>query len=795
MKLRNIILTLLLSLLFSDSNAFHIVGGDFTAKYLGGTYNYQVTLKLFRDCSNAQGADFDDTIIVAVYRKNNNFLEKDFTMALVNVVPIQLAGPSCGTPQGVCMEVGTYITNINLPAQAGGYYLIWERCCRNTAVINLSNPQNSGMAFYLEIPNPSIINSTPVFKNPPIPYMCINQEFTYDFSAADVDGDSLYYKLVTPLDGGHTSPQNPNPFSTIGSQGLGLTPDPAPYQPVGWAQGYSVNQVMDANPQLKIDGFTGLISVTPTALGLYAMAIVCEEWRNGVRIGISRRELETFVITCNQNADPIAQPTIPPGANNVYTVKATDSLCFTINFSDIKDSITISFNGDCFAGGTAVAPFATSNADSGFLVVDIDFCWKTTCDHIANSPYKVEYKIKDNGCPLPKTKRFSFTINVVEPPSLLPANLLCMDVNNPNQLQVFYGIVNPQDSGFFKYFLLYKSAGGGPYNLIDTIFDVYKDNFIDLAATNHANINYCYYMLGVNKCDNIVYSDTLCSDDAKNINVNYISRATVNTDNSILLKWDFDQNAYFSTYKIEKGEHNEQMGIQYQPWKTLNQYAADSIVDTEVATATSSYCYRMLNIDYCKNISPYSNDACTILLQGNASPFENHINWSEYYEWKGGVEKYEIWRADDDDSPLAFLATVSSNTFNFLDNDLSPIRGYYKYRIKAIEGQGSRDEFSWSNEIILIQQPVLYVPNAFTPNDDGVNDKWELFANFLREFNVTVFNRWGQPIFQTKNPRIQWAGEFVDKSCPTGVYYYKIDYKGFINDDLLIKTGSVTILR
>ncbi|WP_184546970.1 FG-GAP-like repeat-containing protein [Mucilaginibacter sp. FT3.2] len=86
----------------------------------------------------------------------------------------------------------------------------------------------------------------------------------------------------------------------------------------------------------------------------------------------------------------------------------------------------------------------------------------------------------------------------------------------------------------------------------------------------------------------------------------------------------------------------------------------------------------------------------------------------------------------------------------------------------------------------------LTIPNSFTPNGDGVNDTWFIsgIASYPNSF-LTVFNRYGSPVYQAKNYNNAWRGVFNGRPLPSATYYYVIDL-GFKNTKL---SGWVTILR
>jgi gliding motility-associated-like protein len=90
--------------------------------------------------------------------------------------------------------------------------------------------------------------------------------------------------------------------------------------------------------------------------------------------------------------------------------------------------------------------------------------------------------------------------------------------------------------------------------------------------------------------------------------------------------------------------------------------------------------------------------------------------------------------------------------------------------------------------------PTLYVPNAFTPDLDGENDGWIPVATGLSEIEVSVFNRWGEEVFVTKDLSTKWYGTYHGKDCPVGVYSWKIVARD-INAELIVKSGHITLLR
>ena len=90
----------------------------------------------------------------------------------------------------------------------------------------------------------------------------------------------------------------------------------------------------------------------------------------------------------------------------------------------------------------------------------------------------------------------------------------------------------------------------------------------------------------------------------------------------------------------------------------------------------------------------------------------------------------------------------------------------------------------------------VFVPTAFTPDGDGLNDIFKAEGTFITEFEMWVFDRWGNTVFHTNNPDMGWDGSEADVNfaVENSVYSYRIVAKGF-NDQLIDKKGSVTVVR
>ncbi|MEO5912481.1 MAG: gliding motility-associated C-terminal domain-containing protein, partial [Pelobium sp.] len=97
-----------------------------------------------------------------------------------------------------------------------------------------------------------------------------------------------------------------------------------------------------------------------------------------------------------------------------------------------------------------------------------------------------------------------------------------------------------------------------------------------------------------------------------------------------------------------------------------------------------------------------------------------------------------------------------------------------------------------SDIVNVIVAGLPKIPNTFTPNNDGINDVWNIaYLESYVNAKISIFNRYGNPVFTSSGYLIPWDGKTNGKEVPVGVYYYVIDPKNGSN----VFTGSVTVIR
>lgn len=421
MKYFNLLLAISFFGLSAPAYGTHIVGGEFELVHLNDDI-YKLNLIIYYDEINGAPGTKDPYLYPYVYRKSDDARMDVFTLRLTQETDVPYTNPIC-TYEGLETSRLLYTTNIRLPAarysDPEGYYIVWERCCRNSTITNVVPPIDDtiGQTFYLEFPPVEkdglpFHNSSPVLFPPLSDYACLNVDYYVDFGGTDPDGDSLVYSLATPLNSSEPTPVPiPKPRGT--------------QQGIPWIAGIDSSNMVPGNPALQINK-DGLLRVTPGSLGLFVFAALCEEYREGVKIGEVRRDFQLLVIDCPPQGNP---PSIAYKRyeEEVYLTEyqaidfantlAGDERCmeFIISDKDVTGIANLRIQPINFKN-TPVPVYQIEEesynaaGDTLFLKVCFTECPALEGEHIIN------FIGNDNSCPLPKmdTVQLGFTIEPIE---------------------------------------------------------------------------------------------------------------------------------------------------------------------------------------------------------------------------------------------------------------------------------------------------------------------------------------------------------------------------------------------
>ena len=119
-----------------------------------------------------------------------------------------------------------------------------------------------------------------------------------------------------------------------------------------------------------------------------------------------------------------------------------------------------------------------------------------------------------------------------------------------------------------------------------------------------------------------------------------------------------------------------------------------------------------------------------------------------------------------------------------------------KYRIVAYSNE-INFVISESNTTLIkkIEFLSLYIPNAFTPDGDGINDLFFAKGVNISEFNIKIYNRWGEKIFESDNMLEAWDGTYNNLPAPQGSYVFSIFAHDNSSNEYITKKGNVILIR
>lgn len=130
-----------------------------------------------------------------------------------------------------------------------------------------------------------------------------------------------------------------------------------------------------------------------------------------------------------------------------------------------------------------------------------------------------------------------------------------------------------------------------------------------------------------------------------------------------------------------------------------------------------------------------------------------------------------------------FLGSIAGiHAQNIVDNSV--------YRVTAYK-QGNNTVTSTSNYAEIIPPLNLYIPSAFTPNGDGLNDTFGVKGEGINNYHIYIYNRWGEVVFESTNPKQTWDGKFKGNNSETGTYVYQLFAEGLSKKG---KTGIVSVV-
>jgi len=344
----------------------------------------------------------------------------------------------------------------------------------------------------------------------------------------------------------------------------------------------------------------------------------------------------------------------------------------------------------------------------------------------------------------------------------------------------------------------------GSYNLLMQLPGEVTDTILyGLQANNTyhffitARLNRLY--LDAYVTSNGVFFDTPHAFYPEFIHANY---GTVTESNSPNVRFTIDPRSELDTYQLLRSEEpldQYNVIVSVAPVNDAVEYT-----DEQVDASHRPYYYKLVAINYCQQvISTSENIAGTIYLEARPEGYTVELQWTDYFNWNTGVERFDIERRFPDEDFQTIQSTVnrafSDQTLNALINQQESSEVYYK--ITAHENAGdpnSPQPASSASNIVRIYLPmnIRFEYNAFVPGMEGFSHFGPTIDFLPVSARFTIYNRWGNRVFETSDIyNLEWDGQIEGSDyAPEGVYRYQFEYKNEDGNQSVIH-GDVTVVR
>jgi len=547
-------------------------------------------------------------------------------------------------------------------------------------------------------------NSSPILLQPPIDNAAIGIPFLHNPNAFDPDGDSLTYELIVP------------------QQAAGIQVP---------AYAFPDEIVPGPNNTISIDQYTGELTWdSPQQIGLYNIAILVREFRNGRCIGTLIRDMQVRV------EDTPNSPPVINGPREICVI-AGDSLEFSVSASDpdVGQSVELTAAGSPFEVVPSPATFIEPTPDNP---VTGDFRWETVCDHLRANNYQVIFRAKDDFSEFPLSAILTTVIRVLAPP---PEDLVgnynavddaveldwaddyaCSDFSQFRGYQVWRKVGcegDPQDS------CADDLAARGYVLLGETELTEFTD--LDFIRGNEYSYRVVAKFSELSNVGGIELnpfsgypSEEFCIEFPADIPVMYNAdvRTTDETDGVIYVEWskprvpDLDTITSPGPYRYELQRADGVGGVNFSTIATFNSnsYAGlndTSFIDNGLNTVAGAYTYKVDFYVAGNDLLGSATPASSVFLSIRSRNEGLLLTWNYDVPWIN--DTFVVYKQEFNVGSFEVVDTVFESTYRDepLLNDSTYC--YYVEAIGAYTGSGYKEP------LINFSQEVCAIPNDTIP--------------------------------------------------------------------------------
>lgn len=775
-KLRCFIISILLLPMSINCYCSHIIGGDITYTFLSFNQDkteatYEVNLSLFRDPT---GVPFDDYAGFGVFRQRANGSWESYTVVprvlIDEIYEYNPLGDACKTrfltEEG--LEYTNYTFELSLELNDNDYMIAYQKCCRNYTINNVIGDGDLGAVYDVIITPESMRlgNSSPKFGPIPPLFVCSGYDLNIDHSATDIDGDRLEYRFCTPLypgidDGSFTDPNccgctNPNPAI--------CTP---PYPALEYESGFTPQNPMGGNPQVTIDNISGMITGKPEFLGPYVVVVCVDEYRDGRLIGTIRRDFELNSIVCTEYLKAEV-------ASDTY-------------YTDQQTNKTIAYYESC---NDTRFTIENLSRDEQFIQ---DYIWEIYNENNDLVYTRSGLSSRDISFDLPGSGKYSGLMILNDGISCFDTAFMELVVAPDVKLDFTYSLDNCLASP-----IKFNNQSTQDEGVQSWYWDFGDGNTSDQRDPSHTYANERSYQVQLTATDimgcDVSYTDQV---DYELIEVSTISIAKeiCQGESYMFANKEIKDAGSYDLILKDKNGCDSIVTLQLEVLQnTLNE-----IVDTiclgdeylfaeELIIKSGEYRDTLTNGFGCDSITVLNLHVAENLTRLElTSPLEvaygSTITLIPSVE--GGELIYKQWSNDD---------RVLSNTLEL---------NYLVEKDEWLFFESMNELYCFAQDSALVRSNIIkgvFVPNVFSPNNDGDNDTFLVgTTKSIKLVSTKIFDRWGNFIFGSEDTfkslsANSWDGSFNGDFADIGVYVYFLEFE-YVNGDRVSKEGTVQLVR
>lgn len=815
----------LLFLLFiggSSLQATHIAGGYFTYQCLGlnadNTVSYTLRIYYYRDCETGSIAAREDSLNVSIYTATS------VPVDVVELRPISYRNLALNDnfnldclilPTNICYEEEIFEGTIRLLANRE-HIISYQRCCRNSAVTNLVLSGDQGATYTTTIPafNQVSCNTSPTFGNAPPTLLCLNEKLNIDLSATDVDGDSLVYSLCAP-------------YGYSGSNVWPFQATPPPYGLVSYSDAFNAFLPIKATPSLQIDPSSAMLTGTPDSIGLYVIGFCVEEYRNGRLLNVVRRDIQVNIIDCTTEAEAMIQN------QNINGVASSKALCqgLSIEFKNLSEvytptesykwdfgvplslsdtsrvknptftypapgkyTVTLMANPGTSCGDTITQDFYAYPKLNPSLEYFGDHCFKTNSFSFFVAGEKEDYATYEweffgNALQNQSTEDTVYSQRFLRsgdlPVQLRVKQDVCVDTllkqvsvfNNP-----IASFTQNVDTGCFPIdiqFINNSYVEGGA---------TYLWEFGDGTKSTEANPVHTYLQNGEFDVSLVVTTVDKCIDTVSTLKTQAIAISPKYSSNEIA--FSLKPSTICLSEKVSFIDESNYVGVGEYYWDFGDGTISNEVNPSHTYTDTGSFFVSLMIV---------TSDKCaeTLLdslpngVKVNAIPKSLFRISADSLSAKHSNVQIQNENKEPNAISTFYIQNRSFSNVNSLSYTFQDT-GHFSI-MQVIENQFNCKDTSYK-PVFIYDVFELHIPNVFTPNNDGINDYFQVEACGVYGFKLEVFNRLGVAVFNSQQLANSWDGRIRGRKANDGVYFYKlqlVDFRG----KTLNYNGTVTLIN